>query len=300
MSSAPPGGGNYNSSGNSNSSSSSASYYQQRETFVDSNSQNQQINVKRSASSVNCSKSRLAPIAKPVRRSKSQRNAAQNFSIQHGGSVTLVSLNGSTDHSSVCSSDSEIKHVHHHHFVPLEQQQQQAWHQGPTQVSALAGSQTLPGRRGSKKVTLKPLASDDSDVVIKKQGLNGVKIQLNLNSIEEHSSVTKECQTSLDFDYDQHQVDQDQQQQDLTSLSKQKPKRKYTLEELEVEGFEPSESEEDLSAANSDKQSDLELEDDLLLEEEVDLNSLIEGDVDEDDDDMPTPLGKTKHVLIMY
>merc|ERR1712113_76478 len=156
--------------------------------------------VKRSASSVNA-KNR-APIAKPVRRSKSQRvvNPMQNFvtSIQHGGSVTLVSLNGDphSGSNSNSTSESEIKHVHHHHFVqgwdqppgvgiggPVQHQaglvqQQQQHHQGM--------SQTLP-RKGSKKVEVKPSAHDDSDVVIKKQGLNGVKIRLNLNQIEQQS-----------------------------------------------------------------------------------------------------------------
>ena len=77
----------YNSSGNS-STTSSNSYYKP-DAYID------QL-VKRSASSVNA-KNR-APIAKPVRRSKSTKNPrnSQNFvtSIQHGGSVTLVSLNG--------------------------------------------------------------------------------------------------------------------------------------------------------------------------------------------------------------
>ena len=78
----------YNSSGNS-STTSSNSYYKPDASYID------QL-VKRSASSVNA-KNR-APIAKPVRRSKSTKNPrnSQNFvtSIQHGGSVTLVSLNG--------------------------------------------------------------------------------------------------------------------------------------------------------------------------------------------------------------
>lgn len=128
------------------------------------------------------------------------------------------------------------------------------------------GSQTLPNRKGNKRVNLKPLSVDDSEVVIKKQGLNGVKIQLsNLNE--------KEIQTSLDFNYD-----------DLTNVVKnseeeisEKDKRKYTLEELEVEGFS--------SASSCSKASEFEevLEDE---EEEVDLNSLIEGDVDEIDEEI--------------
>ena len=111
------------------------------------------------------------------------------------------------------------------------------------------GSQTLP-RKGSKKISLKPSAADDSEVVIKKQGLNGVKIQLNLNQLDQQASSDLE-----------------------TSPSEVQPKRKYTLEELEVEGFSSS------SGKNSD------------YDEEVDLNSLIEGDVDEIDEDSQT-LGK--------
>ena len=67
----------------------------------------------------------------------------------------------------------------------------------------------------------------------------------------------------------------------------QNKKRKYTLEELEVEGI-ATPTEESLSDASGTKSSEFE------EEEEVDLNSLIEGDVDEDDDDMPTPLGKNE------
>ena len=199
--------------------------------------------------------------AKPVRRSKSQRNSLshqqQNFvtSIQHGGSVTLVSLNGDSNNS---NSESEVKHVHHHHFV----QGNQTWDY-PGSYQGL--SHTLP-RKGSKKVEVKPTAHDDSDVVIKKQGLNGVKIRLNLNQLEHEkdptTSSTHSPESSLDFHYNNK-------------------KRKYTLEELEIEGFATPTEESNSSGKTSD------------FEEEVDLNSLIEGDVDEDDDDMPTPLGKT-------
>merc|ERR1711997_1266427 len=61
------------------------------------------------------------PIAKPVRRSKSQHISAHKggsfvTSIQHGGSVTLVSLGG--DNTSGASRDQQPPHVvHHHHFV---------------------------------------------------------------------------------------------------------------------------------------------------------------------------------------
>ena len=149
-------------------------------------------------------------------------------SIQHGGSVTLVSLNG----DSMNQKDSEIKHVHHHHFVP-------PFLDSSSGIQGSTGSQTLP-RKGSKKISLKPSASDDSEVVIKKQGVNGVKIQLNLNQLENEDELSE--------------------------------KRRLTLEELEVEGF-----------STSSKNSD--------FDEEVDLNSLIEGDVDEIDEDSQT-LGK--------
>ena len=177
-----------------------------------------------------------------MRRSKSQRNFVT--SIQHGGSVTLVSLNGDSMNGE--KDQSEVKHVHHHHFVPPFSDGQ-----------SVNGSQTLP-RKGSKKISLKPSAADDSEVVIKKQGLNGVKIQLNLNQLEE-----TESDEVLDLS--------------TTSSAQVEQKRKYTLEELEVEGFS--------SASNSGKNSD--------YDEEVDLNSLIEGDVDEIDEDSQT-LGKER------
>ena len=155
--------------------------------------------------------------------------------------MTLVSLNG--DSMNGQKDQSEVKHVHHHHFVPPF-----------TDGQSINGSQTLP-RKGSKKISLKPSAADDSEVVIKKQGLNGVKIQLNLNNLEEIES------------------------DEVPELSTSTEKRKYTLEELEVEGFS--------SASNSGKNSD--------YDEEVDLNSLIEGDVDEIDEDSQT-LGKVEAV----
>ena len=123
----------YNSSGNSSTTSSGGSYLQSNnstESFVDQ--------LKRSASSVN-PKNRAAPIAKPIRRSKSQRS--QNFvtSIQHGGSVTLVSLNGELDEQGK-NPNSEIKHVHHHHFV-------QDWDGNGMHPG---GSQTLPNRKSGQ------------------------------------------------------------------------------------------------------------------------------------------------------
>ena len=124
----------YNSSGNSSTTSSGGSYLQSNnstESFVDQ--------LKRSASSVN-PKNRAAPIAKPIRRSKSQRS--QNFvtSIQHGGSVTLVSLNGELDGEQGKNPNSEIKHVHHHHFV-------QDWDGNGMHPG---GSQTLPNRKSGQ------------------------------------------------------------------------------------------------------------------------------------------------------
>ena len=92
-------------------------------------------------------KNRAAPIAKPIRRSKSQRS--QNFvtSIQHGGSVTLVSLNGELDEQGK-NPNSEIKHVHHHHFV-------QDWDGNGMHPG---GSQTLPNRKSGQ---LDLLTKDD-------------------------------------------------------------------------------------------------------------------------------------------
>ena len=106
------------------------------ESFVD--------HLKRSASTVN-PKNRPAPIAKPIRRSKSQRS--QNFvtSIQHGGSVTLVSLNGDLDQENSSGKPNEIKHVHHHHFV-------QDWDGNGIHPG---GSQTLPNRKSGQFYTIK-------------------------------------------------------------------------------------------------------------------------------------------------
>ena len=119
---------------------------------------------------------------------------------------------------------------------------------------------------GNKKsLALKPAAADDSSVaIIKKQGLNGVKIQLNLNEPVHHNS---ESNDSDDF------VDQPLVLSQKVEKQREKvEKRKYTLEELEVEGFAESTS-------SSKQNSDFE-------EEEVDLNSLIEGDVDEIDEEL--------------
>ncbi len=191
--------------------------------------------------------------------------------------MTLVSLNGDLDNN---KGPSEIKHVHHHHFVPAWAQDQ---HPG--------GSQTLPNRKGSKKVALKPASADDSDVVIKKAGLNGVKIQLNLNEQENE----KQVQTSLDFDYSDFAVEAEIEKPAINPAVVQSEKRKYTLEELEVEGFSGVES------TSSSKNS--EFEEDLEEEEEVDLNSLIEGDVDEIDEEIGKFFEKTSDLdgfLIIY
>ena len=129
---------------------------------------------------------------------------------------------------------------------------------------------------------LKPASADDSSVaIIKKQGLNGVKIQLNLNE----QVLAEESETELsnhEEDFVEPPVCPEEElvcgQKLVKNASSEKvEKRKYTLEELEVEGFS--------SASNSGKNSD--------YDEEVDLNSLIEGDVDEIDEDSQT-LGKER------
>ena len=74
---------------------------------------------------------------------------------------------------------------------------------------------------------------------------------------------------------------------------KAKTKRKYTLEELEVEGFEPSTSE---SERHSNIQE--ELDDDVSPDEdEVDLSSLIEGGVDDDDVDADVDVEKSSSMV---
>ena len=122
---------------------------------------------------------------------------------------------------------------------------------------------------------LKPASADDSSVaIIKKQGLNGVKIQLNLNE----QVLAEESETELS-NHEEDFVEPPCPEEELVcgqklvkNASEKVEKRKYTLEELEVEGFAESTSS---SAKNSD-----------FEEEEVDLNSLIEGDVDEIDEDL--------------
>jgi hypothetical protein len=68
--------------------------------------------------------------------------------------------------------------------------------------------------------------------------------------------------------------------------SSKRSKRKYTLEELEVEGFEPSTSE---SEHQSNIQEEFEEEDEE--DDEVDLSSLIEGGVDDDDEAVDQSVG---------
>ena len=120
---------------------------------------------------------------------------------------------------------------------------------------------------GNKKAAaqnLKPASVDDSSVgaVIKKQGLNGVKIQLNLNE-----QVAERLNDVYEVDHPELVLSKH-----LEDQREKVEKRKYTLEELEVEGFTESNS----SSKNSDFEE----------EEEVDLNSLIEGDVDEIDEEL--------------
>ena len=121
---------------------------------------------------------------------------------------------------------------------------------------------------------LKPASADDS-AIIKKQGLNGVKIQLNLNE----QVLAEESETELSNHEEEDFVEPPCPEEELDcgqklvkNASEKVEKRKYTLEELEVEGFAESTSS---SAKNSD-----------FEEEEVDLNSLIEGDVDEIDEEL--------------
>ena len=104
-------------------------------------------NLNRSASSVTSRPKSKAPIAKPVRRSKSQLVQQQrNYvtSIQHGGGVTLVSLNSDSSSSS-SSSDrfvTQLVHHHHHHYVDPDDVDNE-WHRGKTEVSAFqVGSTT--------------------------------------------------------------------------------------------------------------------------------------------------------------
>merc|ERR1712203_635878 len=113
----------------------------------------------------------------------------------------------------------------------------------------------LPNRKsGNKKAAqnLKPASADDSSVaIIKKQGLNGVKIQLNLNE----QVLAEESETELS-NHEEDFVEPPCPEEELVcgqklvkNASEKVEKRKYTLEELEVEGFAESTSS---SAKNSD------------------------------------------------
>merc|ERR1719204_991376 len=198
--------------------------------------------LNRSASSVT-SKSRV-PIAKPVRRSKSQHfSGGKSYvtSIQHGGSVTLVSLSGGDDHT-----------VHYNHDT--RHHQPEYW---------TGGSHTLPRRKPNNAA---PASSSGST------GNNGVKIRINSsaensyefdhhftsNSINKPSTsgaanISQDTQTSLDFDPRRYlpavPMTSSSSDQPKSGKSHRKQKkstgsgnaaggrRKLTLEELEMEGF---------------------------------------------------------------
>ena len=89
---------------------------------------------------------------------------------------------------------------------------------------------------------MKPASADDSSVaIIKKQGLNGVKIQLNLNE-----QVAERLNDVYEVDHPELVLSKQ-----LEDQREKVEKRKYTLEELEVEGFAESTS----SSKNSDFES---------------------------------------------
>ena len=179
-----------------------------QETFVD-----ERRGLNRSASNVTKSK---APIAKPVRRSKSQHFSSKSYvtSIQHGGSVTLVSLSGGNDHS---------------------------------------GSHTLPRRK-----PLQP-PSNGHGVKIRIQA-DGDDGDQHMYGFDSAATATQDTQTSLDFDPHSYLPQQ-------PSDKGKKTRRKLTLEELEIEGFDPT--------STSDSGGSMDEEDEVLS-----LSSLIEGDVD--------------------
>merc|ERR1712223_496315 len=148
------------------------------------------------------------PIAKPVRRSKSQHISAYKggsfvTSIQHGGSVTLVSLGGENSAGGAQRTD-QPHVVHHHHFVaddndngynltdnrawPEEfnynapygthdistlKEEVNGWHSGRSEISEFQGSHTLPRASGggskSKKINRN---KDDSDIYTPYDGQN--------------------------------------------------------------------------------------------------------------------------------
>ena len=98
--------------------------------------------MRRSASSVTkttSSPGKPAPIAKPVRRSKSQVNHSRGrlstvTSIQHGGPVTFVSVNRSAED-----------------LLAVEDEHQQQHHQGQRELEEFQGSHTLPRAGAARK-----------------------------------------------------------------------------------------------------------------------------------------------------
>ena len=107
-----------------------------------------------------------------------------------------------------------------------------------------------------------------SKIILENVSEQDVKTNLNLNSFVEK----KEVDISDQFVVPSKKIGK-----------KTKSKRKYTLEELEVEGFEPSTSESERQSNIPEEFDDLEDDDEDV---EVDLNSLIEGGVDDDDDNL--------------
>ncbi len=103
------------------------------------NGNNNNNNLNRSASSVTSRTKAKAPIAKPVRRSKSQLVQPRNYvtSIQHGGAVTLVSLSSDSSSSSGHSDRFlTTQHVHHHHHFVEQEDLELEWHRGKTEIPA--------------------------------------------------------------------------------------------------------------------------------------------------------------------
>ena len=111
------------------------------------NNGNNNNNLNRSASSVTSRTKAKAPIAKPVRRSKSQLVQPRNYvtSIQHGGAVTLVSLSSDSSSSSGHSDRFlTTQHVHHHHhFVEQQEDLELEWHRGKTEIPAFQVNDSL-------------------------------------------------------------------------------------------------------------------------------------------------------------
>jgi hypothetical protein len=107
-------------------------------------------------------------------------------------------------------------------------------------------------------------------------------------TILENVENRQDVQTSLNLNSFIEKKEVDISDQFVVASSKKvgkkaKSKRKYTLEELEVEGFEPSTSESERQSNIPEEFDDIEDDDEDV---EVDLNSLIEGGVDDDDDNL--------------